>query len=285
MSCGQCMPCRVNKKREWTHRIVLESMCHSESSFVTLTYSEENLPHDGSLKPEHLTLFLKRFRKSIAPIRVRYFAVGEYGDESQRPHYHVALFGYPPCRKGGTNPRRSGGCCDICDRLRDEWSCGIIYSGDLSYHSAAYVAGYVTKKLTKKDDPRLAGRHPEFTRMSLRPGIGYWAMAEVASSILQHNLEDQIDVPVALRLGGKEWPLGKYLRKALRKQIGRDEKTPQAVLDQQKEELRPVWELAESSVAAGMRELFVKAYLENESKVAARQIEARERRNRKKVRI
>ena len=44
--CGQCKGCRVNKRRQWTHRILLESMCHESSAFVTLTYDNDHLPKE-----------------------------------------------------------------------------------------------------------------------------------------------------------------------------------------------------------------------------------------------
>lgn len=109
----------------------------------------------------------------------------------------------------------------------------------------AYVAGYVTKKMTKKDDPRLEGRHPEFARMSLRPGIGYGMLFDVASTILEHNLEVQmVDVPMVLQHGKIQYPLGRYLRRNLRKLIGRSPDTPRQALDAQKEKMRPLREAA-----------------------------------------
>ena len=91
--CGQCLPCRVNRRRIWTHRVLLEAIKSSESSFITLTYDDENLPENGSLCPSHVRDWLKRIRKKVEPRKLRYFLVGEYGDETKRPHYHVALFG------------------------------------------------------------------------------------------------------------------------------------------------------------------------------------------------
>lgn len=109
-------------------------------------------------------------------------------------------------------------------------------------HSAQYVAGYVTKKMTAKDDPRLVGRHPEFARMSLRPGIGAGMMSDVASTLMQFNLEKtQPDVPSALRHGGRTFPLGRYLRRRLRKECGLDEKAPQSSLLELEEKMRDVY--------------------------------------------
>lgn len=219
--CGQCMPCRINRKRLWMHRMLLEMNDHPESSFVTLTYDDERLPPDGNLEPRHLQLFLKSLRKNISPMRVRYFSVGEYGEQTKRPHYHLALFGYPICLRGGSlfNSRKS--CCPWCDRLRDAWNRGGVFAGPLSSDSAQYICGYVTKKLTRSGDPRLEGRVPEFARMSLRPGIGSNAAPVIAETMQRHNLDSsQGDVPSALRHGKKMLPLGRYLRGKTREALG-----------------------------------------------------------------
>lgn len=87
----------------------------------------------------------------------------------------------------------------------------------MTEHSVKYVAGYVQKKLTRRDDPRLEGRPPEFALMSLRPGIGALAVSDIASTAL---FCDAVDVPAVLRTNGKIQPLGRYLRKKLREETG-----------------------------------------------------------------
>ncbi|AZL82995.1 replication initiator protein [Apis mellifera associated microvirus 43] len=241
--CGQCMSCRLNKKRLWMHRIMLESRLHEHNTFVTLTYSDDHLPEGGSLAPRHTQIWLKKLRKhleSTAFNKVRYYLVGEYGDKSQRPHYHVALFGYPSCARGRSSyTSRRTSCCQHCDLIRDTWGYGQVYLGDLTTDSAQYIAGYVTKKMTAKDDPRLNGRHPEFARMSLRPGIGADAVHDIASALLTFGLDlTEADVPVSLRHGKKILPLGRYLRKKLRLALGKDEKCPDEVLIQMAQEMR-----------------------------------------------
>lgn len=102
--------------------------------------------------------------------------------------------------------------------------------------------------MTKKDDPRLQGRHPEFARMSLRPGIGQTALHEIASTLMQFNLEDtEADVPSCLRHGSRLLPLGRYLRMQLRKMVGKNEKAPQATLDKMASEVLPLRLAARSS--------------------------------------
>lgn len=220
VSCGQCMACRINRKRLWMHRMLLEMTSHSESSFVTLTYDDENLPDE--LTPKHLQDWLKRIRKDVEPMRLRFYGVGEYGEKSGRPHYHLALFGYPHCLRGNTDVKKLR-CCTWCDRLRDTWGKGVVYSGPLTSDSAQYICGYVTKKMTARDDPRLEGKHPEFSRQSRNPGIGANFVGNIADVLRHYNLDyTQDDVPVALRHGKKVLPLGRFLRGKIRENLGWD---------------------------------------------------------------
>lgn len=257
--CGQCLPCRIKRRREWTHRIILEALQHSDNAFVTLTYSTENLKtssgapwtevsnEKSSVNVRDVQLFMKRLRTAIAPLKVRFFAVGEYGDETERPHYHAILFGFPTCSRGRTY-RRPGTsrplpqrCCDQCRLVSDAWGKGDIDCGIVEKDSCQYVAGYTVKKMTGVTDERLCGRNPEFARMSLKPGIGLDALHEVASVFMQYDLEkSQSDVPVTLRHGALELPLGRYLRRKLRLMVGRDEKAPPEVLEKLALELFPL---------------------------------------------
>jgi len=218
----------------------LEAAQYEDNCFVTLTYDDQNLPAKGSLVPKHSQDWLKRFRKLVEPVRIRYFLVGEYGDESQRPHYHAAIFNYPTCVYGQSRGWVSR-CCERCELVRESWGFGKVFLGTLETHSAQYVAGYVTKKMTAKDDDRLNGRHPEFARMSLRPGIGRDALWEVASQLMHFNLENtEADVPSALRHGKRLLPLGRYLRRELRKMVGKSDATPEAVIKKLEEEMFPL---------------------------------------------
>lgn len=226
---------------------MLEASQFTDNAFVTLTYSDDNLPPDGSVSPAEVSKFMKRLRFNTG-MKLRYFAVGEYGDESFRPHYHLALFGFPQCLYGQTRQRAAltnRGCCTPCNTIRKAWSFGGIDCAGLQAESAAYIAGYTVKKMTREDDWRLDGRNPEFARMSLRPGIGLGMMHELASTLMQHKLDDKmIDVPMTLQHGQKQYPLGRYLRRKLRAMIGRTENAPQEVLEQQEMEVSELREEA-----------------------------------------
>lgn len=208
-ACGQCLPCRINRRRLWSSRLQLEAVKHADACFVTLTYDKEHHPADGSLQPDHLRDWLKRLRFALAPRRVRFYAVGEYGDQTWRPHYHAVLFGVSPMEQ---------------ELLRSTWKQGHILALPLTPQSCSYVAGYVTKKMTKKGDTRLQGREPEFARMSLRPGIGAHSMDDVARALNTPAGAAAVarlgDVPTTLRYGRSSMPLGRYLSNRLRQAYG-----------------------------------------------------------------
>ena len=225
--CGQCLPCRVQRRRMWTARQCLESYCHEYSSFITLTYSDDNLPEGGNLVPQHLTAFWKRLRKRFAKEngpKIRYFACGEYGDQSWRPHYHATVFGLSIAETA---------------HVAEAWSTedgpiGHVHVAEFNQKTAQYVAGYVVKGLTQKDHWALGNLHPEFVRMSNRPGLGRDAMRTIAVEILKLDgdaLDELGDVPMSIRMDGKKWPLGRYLRHKLREDCELSEEAKQRIKD------------------------------------------------------
>lgn len=250
--CGQCMPCRKNKHRIWSSRIMLESYQYSDNCMVTLTYDDKFMPRQddgrGILVRSELASFLKRLRTDVAPRRFRFFGCGEYGDSSFRPHFHVALFNMPNCVHGGSlynaRPKRVD-CCFVCDRIRDKWGKGGIFVNELNMSTAQYIAQYVTKKMLHADDARLKGLPPEFPAMSLKPGIGAGMMFDYASTLLQFDLhETRVDVPSTVDHNGRSMPIGRYLQQRLRVLVGRDKKAPQEVKDRIKAELQELREAA-----------------------------------------
>lgn len=231
---------------------MLEGLLHSQKCFVTLTYRETNLPVSASgptLVPGDLQHFLKRLRRAINPLRIRYFACGEYGETSGRPHYHIALFGYSGCdftwtrTIPGSTQSNWRECCSSCITIGEAWGHGDIHLGELTKDSAQYIAGYVVKKMQGGTQLLLGDRHPEFSRMSLKPGIGLDAMDEVASVILSIDGPD-IAVPSGLRHGSHIYPLGRYLRNALKLRLGRDPGYSDEELAELEEKVREVRESA-----------------------------------------
>lgn len=180
--CGQCIGCRLERSRQWAVRMMHEASQHEQNSFVTLTYSPEFLPPYGSLRKSDFQKFMKRLRKRFAPQRVRFFHAGEYGDGLGRPHYHACLFGlgFPDAV---TSTVRGGHPVWRSDELSALWGLGLAEGGSVTFESAAYVARYVTKKVTGGNaeahyssvDPatgEVVQVEPEYATMSRRPGIG-----------------------------------------------------------------------------------------------------------------
>jgi len=150
------------------------------------------------------------------------------------------MFGLSNCRLGTTQlTKRKTRCCPECDFVQEAWGLGNVYLGELNNQSAQYIAGYVCKKMTGKSDIRLDGRHPEFARMSLRPGIGADFIPEVASSLMQHEIDTE-DVPNVLRHGRSVYPLGRYLKGKLREHLGRAKEVPDSVKSKMDQEMQPM---------------------------------------------
>lgn len=258
--CGQCLPCRINKRRFWTCRMMLEQKCHAESAFITLTYNRQHLPlspnFDMVLRKKDWQDFLKRLRKRLG-ISLRFFAVGEYGDKGERPHYHAILFGYPPCVHGrtrytGRGEARRLECCRPCGDIYESWGKGIVEVGPCNADTVQYTTGYVTKKMTSSKDKRLRGRPPEFVLMSRRPGLGY-----PYAKFLPPNRE-----LMSIKIDGKDWPLDRYMREAILKAGGADvEKTKRVRMEAkqgamqwlQANEASTYWTLKRGSIQKGLQ--------------------------------
>lgn len=180
LPCGACVGCRVDRARSWSLRCVHEASLHKLNCFVTLTYSELNLPPGGSLRYRDFQLFMKRLRKE-SKVRVRFFVCGEYGEQLSRPHYHACLFGYDFPDKRPVSLLSSSQKSWRSKVLERLWPLGFCHLGELNVRSAAYAARYVLKKVTghagaahyrRVDaDGVVSNLVPEFARMSLRPGI------------------------------------------------------------------------------------------------------------------
>lgn len=204
--CGGCDACLGYRRKVWAARICLEAQLHPASSFATLTYAED----PWTLRKKDFQDFMKRFRWRLGDAKVRYFACGEYGDVSMRPHYHAMFFGVDAARGE--------------QFVSESWQHGFIQVREFTIQRAMYLAGYVLKKMTRDDDERLEGREPEFRLCSLRPGIGRGAADVLASfyksRVGQEELAAKGDVESAVRMDGQFWPLGRYVKGKIREAVG-----------------------------------------------------------------
>lgn len=192
---------------------MLEHGSHPASCFTTLTYDDVHVPRDIEfgdliLSPRDLTLFLKKYRRRTG--KFRYFACGEYGDQTLRPHYHAIIFGRDVTAH---------------DSIQAAWQHGKVETGEFTPERAAYIAGYVVKKLNKaamdEDHP---GKPPEFRRMSRNPAIGSNAV-EYLSNLHYSRPGSSVvsksgDVGTTVRLDGQVYPLDRTLLTKVRSEVG-----------------------------------------------------------------
>lgn len=206
LPCNQCIGCRTEHKQQWALRLEHEMRTHLVSAFVTLTYNPESIPRGSTLVKRHLQRFIKQLRNAIRPIRIRYFACGEYGEEGQRPHYHLILFGWQPT-DGKVHAQQGRYTLYTSDLLSACWDHqGYITWTDASPENCAYVAGYAVKKYRGQDavthytritlDGEMVSVLPEFALMSTRPGIGAKFFADYREQLVNHDH--------SIRLGKKQ---------------------------------------------------------------------------------
>ncbi len=168
VGCGKCGACKHNKRVDWSFRIMQEAKYSKSAYFITLTYHDSVIPYTENwlqtLRKEDVQEFNKKVRKEQAKrckTYLRFFCVGEYGTKFQRPHYHIIYFNLLP---------------DLSDpaELLPLWKKGIVHrypieDGLIHYTTKYHVtANNGQRRLSPSDDRAL-----EFTRMSLKPGLGY----------------------------------------------------------------------------------------------------------------
>lgn len=196
LPCGRCIGCRLKYSRDWADRCIMEMPYHESSFFVTLTYDNEHIPvnpyfesmddmEDGvclespTLRPIDVSLFIKKLRRHLdyhcpdhAPIS--YFACGEYGDLTHRPHYHLIIFGLQLQDLEFYKKSKLGFNYYNSHLLTSLWQKGHVVVADCNWQTCAYVARYILKKQTgpKSEIYKLYNYEPEFCRMSRRPAIG-----------------------------------------------------------------------------------------------------------------
>jgi len=175
--CGKCMACRIQRVNEWVTRLMHEYEQTKKGMFINLTYKNEELKYGAAvnrrvypiesgvlsavvppwisrmdnhgvrfatLDKTDLQRFFKRFRKEIQT-PIKYFACGEYGEQSHRPHYHIILLGYEvPLHDLYYDPILKGMTSKTIQKL---WTAGHNVVGAVERDSIQYTVGYITKKL------------------------------------------------------------------------------------------------------------------------------------------
>lgn len=179
--CGQCIDCRLKKAKEWSIRCMCEAKYYSSNYFITFTYDDEHLPlvrtADGdfpTLVKKDLTDLFKRMR--YYGYKFRYFACGEYGSNTHRPHYHVCFFGLELTDLQVYKSTQFGNYYNSPE-LEKIWGKGFVVIAPFSFETAGYTARYTLKK-TKEDNKAQRelfarfGLQDEYIVMSRMPGLG-----------------------------------------------------------------------------------------------------------------
>lgn len=207
--CGKCYDCKMRMATQWAFRLSQEEKQCTSSHFVTLTYDTENVPitKKGYMSLDigkHLQNFFKTLRnqyryKKINPEtgklkyyydqvpKIKYFAVGEYGFQKDRPHYHVILL----------NSHEN--------LITDSWRYGQVHIGKVQQASIMYCLKYVLKdgKIPKhKNDDRV----PEYRRSSIKLGINY-----LTPEIIKYHRNNPKKAYITLE-GGFKVAIPRYFR-------------------------------------------------------------------------
>lgn len=201
--CGQCIGCKLERSRQWAVRCMHEKQLHESNCFLNLTYRDENLP--DSLERKDFQDFMKRLRfhrgcfdLTLWSHTPRYMMCGEYGERTLRPHYHAVIFGLDFPDKYYWKKSPSGFPLYRSNELETLWTMGDSTIGDVTFESAAYVARYVTKKITgdaatkhyERVDPEtgeITAVKPEFNGMSLKPAIGKQWIEKYITDVFPHD--------------------------------------------------------------------------------------------------
>lgn len=198
--CGKCPGCRLEQSRQWAVRCLHEKRLHNASCFVTLTYDDAHLPPGNTLVLADLQNFMKRLRDYFSRYHnktgIRFFACGEYGSRTSRPHYHLLLLDtdFDDKKLVKSGPEYNLYTSPVLSLL---WTKGHHVLGDVTFNSAAYVARYCMKK-NQNGKTVSDGRTPEFVTMSRKPGLGAGYFEKFKSELLDHDTIIVNGVPAAL---------------------------------------------------------------------------------------
>lgn len=223
--CGRCIGCRLEYSRSWADRMMLELETAGKAVFITLTYNnehvpiamlgEDDVPVSFTLWKKDFQDFMKRLRRHFDPVKLRFYASGEYGENTFRPHYHAIIFGIGLDDFNDLIPKGKnelGQIYYISKTLEDIWSNGFGMICDVSWNTCAYVSRYVTKKVYGFDGKAFEFLNvvPEFSLMSRKPGIGRQYLTEHPDCL------DFESINISTDENGLKIPIPKYYLKQLR---------------------------------------------------------------------
>ena len=189
---------------------------HPQNSFLTLTYSEENLPWSGSLDIKHVQDFNKRLRKVFGS-NLKFFQCGEYGDKNNRPHYHAIWFNLFFNDRVKYKQNDNGDWIYTSEKLDNIWKLGKCTVGDVTFQSARYVAQYVMKKVTGDQAQHHYQRFNELTGSWVRIAPEFVTMSNgIGEKWLNAYADTDAFNKDFVTLDGKKHPVPRYYMKRLK---------------------------------------------------------------------
>ena len=198
--CGKCPACVRRRVSGWAFRLNKQSEQSNSAHFVTLTYNDEHIKKTKNgfetLVKKDVQDFFKRLRK-LTKQKISYYAVGEYGDTGERPHYHIILF--------NANPK----IVENAWKLNDI-TLGNVHFGDVGDASVGYTLKYISKD---KKIPQFNGddRQKEFALMSKGLGAGYLT-DNMVKWHTKGNIENKVYLPLK---DGKKAAMPRYYKDKL----------------------------------------------------------------------
>lgn len=175
--CGKCLGCKMDYAKEKAKRLELESRYTLGNWFITLTYDDEHLPHNGRIPTLHkndLQKFIKRLRRYNEynyDFKIKYLASGEYGGKTKRPHYHIIALN---CQIPDLAPLmiKNDTPYYTSKKMSHMWNMGQIMIARANTSTNYYTAGYCEKKAVKEENYTL--KEPEFIMQSRNLGKQYY---------------------------------------------------------------------------------------------------------------
>jgi hypothetical protein len=208
VSCGVCPDCKSRRVSDWVFRLQVEERNSSSAYFITLTYDDDHVPlieNNGitlqTLNPKDLTDYWKRLRYHDDNNNIKYYACGEYGGQTSRPHYHAIVF----------NVKDKNNILKAWSLKSENNPMGFVDIGTVTGSSIAYVCKYVDKRrfgeIQDLDyvDPRV----PEYSVNSNGLGKSY-----LTESIIKYYKDDLTRVTVR-NFEEKDIPMPRYYRKKI----------------------------------------------------------------------
>lgn len=194
--CGRCYQCREKYAKQWAFRLKQEKRRAFSCYFLTLTYAEETIPLDDkgyTFNYDDVKNFIKRCRAheyrtyKVNPKEypIKYYCVGERGDQYGRPHYHLAIFNIHHYT------------------ILKEWTLGLRTISELTDGRIQYTLKYMIK--SKDDEGELMYMKP---KMSKGLGDNY-----ITKHMIDYHKKKLI--PYVTEKGGFKVPMPQYYRNVI----------------------------------------------------------------------